>query len=24
VGLDDKLPAAPSDNERKGILDLFR
>jgi len=24
VGLDDKLPAAPSESERKGILDLFR
>ena len=24
VGLEDKLPAAPSEHERKGILDLFR
>ena len=24
VGLDDKVPKAPSDDERKGILDLFR
>ena len=24
VGLDDKLPVAPSEDERKGILDLFR
>ena len=24
VGLDDKLPQAPSEDERKGILDLFR
>jgi penicillin-binding protein 1A len=24
VGLDDKLPEAPTDNERKSILDLFR
>ncbi|MFN0183399.1 MAG: penicillin-binding protein 1A [Aquabacterium sp.] len=24
LGLEDKLPAAPSDDERRGILDLFR
>ena len=24
LGLDDKLPAAPSEEEKKGILDLFK